>query len=77
MEFATAQAALSVPSIVATLDPDKETKGTPGNVLIALTAGLALLSVPAVGALVPVVTSTVGSLVVTALQQAPSVAQAI
>lgn len=77
MEFATAQSALAVPSIIATLDPDKKTDTTRGTIIGALTAGLALLSIPSMGALVPATTSAIGSLLVTGLQQAPGVAQAL
>ncbi|KAL8847632.1 MAG: hypothetical protein Q9221_007320 [Calogaya cf. arnoldii] len=45
--------------------------------IFALTVGLPFLSLPAVGALVPAATSMVGTLLVTALQQAPAVTEAI
>lgn len=77
MEFATSKAGLIVPSIIATLDPDKKSDPTRGNILAGLTAGLALLSIPAVGAAAPVTTTLIGSALVAGLQQAPGVAQAI
>ncbi|KAI4237014.1 MAG: hypothetical protein LQ352_007963, partial [Teloschistes flavicans] len=77
MEWATSQSALSIPQIIATLDPEKQTKSNLDTILTTLTAGLAFLSLPAVGALVPATTSAIGTVLVTALQQAPGVAQAI
>ncbi|CAL8579582.1 hypothetical protein XPA_005319 [Xanthoria parietina] len=77
MQFATSTAALAVPKIIATLDPDREADTTLKNILLALTVGLPFLSLPAVGGLVPVAASTVGTLLVTALQQAPTVFEAI
>ena len=77
MQFATSTAALAVPKIIATLDPEKEADTTMEAILTALTVGLPFLSLPAVGALVPAATGAAGTLFVTALQQAPSVTEAI
>ncbi|KAI4261005.1 MAG: hypothetical protein L6R42_003786 [Xanthoria sp. 1 TBL-2021] len=77
IQFATSTAALAVPKIITTLDPDRDADSTLKNILTAPTIGLPFLSIPAVGALVPAATSTVGTLLVTALQQAPSVSEAI
>ncbi|KAI4200312.1 MAG: hypothetical protein LQ350_004060 [Teloschistes chrysophthalmus] len=77
MEFATSQSALSIPSMITTLDPLKKTSSSLDNILTALTVGLAFLSLPSIGALVPATTSLLGTILVTSLQQAPPVAQAI
>ncbi|KAL8976881.1 MAG: hypothetical protein Q9205_007208 [Flavoplaca limonia] len=77
MQFATSAAVRAVPKIIATLDPEKEADTTLEAILTALTIGLPFLSLPAVGALVPAATGAVGTLFVTALQQAPSVTEAI
>ncbi|KAL8813088.1 MAG: hypothetical protein Q9200_000555 [Gallowayella weberi] len=75
--FAAIRSALAVPSIISTLDPEKKADTTLSIILTALTAGLAFLALPAVGAAVPAATTLVGSILTTSLQQAPSVAQAI
>ncbi|KAL8689217.1 MAG: hypothetical protein Q9218_005069 [Villophora microphyllina] len=77
MEFATDQSARAIPQMIATLDPGKKADSKLGVILEALTIGLPFLSLPEVGALVPASTTAIGGLLVTALQQAPSVAQAI
>ncbi|KAL8749888.1 MAG: hypothetical protein Q9199_007420 [Rusavskia elegans] len=77
MQFATSTSVLAVPKIIATLGPIRNVDSTLKSILTALTIGLPFLSIPAVGALVPAATSAVGILLVTALQQAPSVSEAI
>lgn len=68
---------LSIPSIITTLDPEKKTSSTLEDILTALTAGLAFLSLPSISALVPATTSLLSTVLITSLQQAPPVALAI
>ncbi|KAL8807585.1 MAG: hypothetical protein Q9182_000569 [Xanthomendoza sp. 2 TL-2023] len=75
--FAATRSALIVPSIISMIDPEKKADTTLSKILTALTAGLAFLALPAVGAAVPAATTLVGAILTTSLQQAPSVAQAI
>ncbi|KAL8677289.1 MAG: hypothetical protein Q9186_006276 [Xanthomendoza sp. 1 TL-2023] len=75
--IAATRSALIVPSIISMIDPEKKADTTLSKILTALTAGLAFLALPAVGAAVPVATTLVGTILTTSLQQAPSVAQAI
>ncbi|KAL8992939.1 MAG: hypothetical protein Q9169_006721 [Polycauliona sp. 2 TL-2023] len=77
MQFGTLTAQLAVPGIIATLDPEKKADTTLKNILTALTVGLPFLSLPAVGALAPVAATVAGTVLVTALQQAPTIIDAI
>ena len=71
VNLAAPQAALAIDAIVAKVDPPKTSNGILGDILTALTAGLAFI--PAVGPEL----STAGKALVTGLQAAPGVAQAI
>ncbi|KAL8707950.1 MAG: hypothetical protein Q9220_007093 [cf. Caloplaca sp. 1 TL-2023] len=76
-QFATTKASLYTTAITTMVDPEKKSHFTLGDILTALTAGLALLGLPEVSAGIQAAYKTVGSVVSVALQQAPGVGKAI
>ena len=80
LNFASSQAALIIPSLITLVDPDKTSNFVLGDVLTALTAGFAFLSVPEISAAafgIEEATATAAKALVAGLQQAPGVAKAI
>ena len=80
LNFASSQAALIIPSLITLVDPEKTTNFILGDILTALTAGLAFLAAPEISAVafgIEEATVTAANALVIALQQAPGVAKAI
>lgn len=63
--------------LITELDPRQKTGFVLGDLLTALTAGLAFIGIPEVGAGVSAATAAAGKTFLTGLQQAPGVAKAI
>ena len=80
-QFATTQANLVIAPITSEIDPEKKTNVLLSDILTAFTAGLALLGLPEVSAVIKetlsVTTALVANIVKTGIQQAPGVAKAI
>ena len=69
-----------IPSLITLVDPDKTSNFILGDVLTALSAGFAFLSVPAISAAafgIEEATVAAAKALVTAIQQAPGVSKAI
>ena len=80
LNFASSQAALIIPSLITLVDPDQTSNFVLGDILTALTAGLAFLSVPEISAAafdIEEATVTAAKSLIAGLQQAPGVAKAI
>jgi len=63
--------------LITEIDPKKKTKMVLGDLLTALTAGLAFIAAPGAGAGISEVMATAGSVLLNGLKQAPGVAKAI
>ena len=80
LHLASAQAALVIPALITLVDPDKSSNFILGDVLSALSAGLAFLSVPEISAAafgIEEATVAAAKALVAAIQQAPGVSKAI
>lgn len=80
LQFAISQAQLIIGSVVQLVDPDQSTNLVLGEILTALTAGLAFIAAPEVDAAefaIDAATVSASEALITGLQQAPGVAKAI
>ncbi|KAG8527148.1 uncharacterized protein KY384_008578 [Bacidia gigantensis] len=76
-KFAASDATSIIPSMIALLDPEEKASTSIANILLGLTTGLAFLAFPEAGPEIPAAVATIGGIVTTALQQAPSVVSAL
>ncbi|KAL8712747.1 MAG: hypothetical protein Q9220_002955 [cf. Caloplaca sp. 1 TL-2023] len=76
MAYATTQAGLAVDGIIQDVDPNKKASGLKEQILTGLIAGFAFLAGPE-AAVVGQAAATAAKVLVTALQQAPGVVQAL
>ena len=76
MELAAQQASQSIPGIIETVDPLRKTNVFLNDILTVLTVGLAFVGAPDLEG-VKAATKAIGSLVVTAVAQAPTIGRTL